>query len=185
MWLIWFIYATNAQAQVRACKVDPDCMAAVTQALSFSTEQHYSEALSIYEEAFAKSADPGLLPNIGRMQQKLGKFELAIATYRLSLSLPLLAHSKEERRKTQEWLDETLRQQKLQFSLSAPILPHGNTTENLSHSGLNITTKPRRSPWFWTGVGLTVAATAAVAIGTAIGIWGRLSCTKENHCYRF
>ena len=184
--------ASNAQAEPPCCVNDPECLSLVNQARLCSELQQFEAALHLYEQAYAHVTDPGLLPNIGRMQQRLGWDDQALTTYRLFLSQPPLPNDEEYRRTVPEWIVET---QQHKQSLESPTLPKPQTAPMLvlqtdkavdTHSQNNSSkhVKLVRSPWLWGGVSAAIAVTAAVAIGLRVGL-SRPSCPDSVLCFNF
>ncbi len=184
--LLCLAWASTAQAQVPSCARDLGCMAVVEQALALSKSQQFEDALRLYEQAYARVPDPGLLSNLGRMQQRLGKDEQAITTYRLYLIQPPLANDHEHRRKTQEWLVETLQhQQNLHPPTRTPptaALDIDQAMDITTKSVPNSPPKPGRSVKLWVGVSAAIFTSAALAIGLGIGLSG---CKRGEICINY
>jgi len=153
--------SAHAGPPIRSCIQDVQCAALLANARILSQEQEYRRALSVYQEAFARVADPGLLVSIGRMQQKLGRYDEAAENYRRYLSAPRRVDSPELRHKAQEWLDSVLSQSAAPRAQSSAMQP---TTEP-SRSG---SSKAWKSWWLWSSVGLVVATTSGLAIGLTL-----------------
>ncbi len=188
--LLCLVDTADVRAEAACCVHDPGCLTLVHQARAFSEKQQFEEALRLYEQAYARVADLGLLPNIGRMQQRLGRDEQALATYRLFLSQPPLPDDEGVRRKVPEWVVETQQHNKTLGSPAPMALKPVSTltrqAENESDSALRsvLGNPPQsvRSLWLWVGVSAALATTAAVAIGLGVGLTG---CRAGEICFTY
>lgn len=70
------------------CLSDERCNSLYEAALNLSKAGQFVAALSNYEDAYARKPVPWLLINIGRVQQKMGKPNAAIASYQSFLDSP-------------------------------------------------------------------------------------------------
>jgi len=188
--LLCLVDMADVRAEAACCVHDPGCLTLVHQAKVFSEKQQFEDALRLYEQAYARVADPGLLPNIGRMQQRLGRDEQALATYRLFLSQPPLPDDEELRRKVPEWIVETQPHNK---SLGSPapmaLQPVPTLTRQAEKDSdsaprhvLNKSAQSVRSPWIWMGISAALATAAAVAIGLRVGLTG---CRAGEICFTY
>ncbi len=164
------LFAVRADAKLPSCIQDADCAALVDRALEMSRAEQYATALQLYQQAYARVPDPGLLANQGRMQQRLGLLKQAAASYHLYLSLPPHGSDAEHRRKAAEWLVET--QQALQHTAAVP------TTASLP-SPPPPPGKAEKRPWLWITVGSLVAAGAMLTVGLAVGLTGRARSSAD------
>lgn len=69
------------------CMRDELCRKLVFQAFELSRKGHREEALHTYQAAYVRVPMPWLLVNVGRMEQKLGRCEAALATYNRYLAI--------------------------------------------------------------------------------------------------
>jgi hypothetical protein len=142
-----------------SCLQDPGCAELYTNARSLSQAGQYEAALVAYQSAYVRSKAFWLLVNIGRMQQKTGRPQQAIATYRELLEEAVWdPFDPQMRSKAREYLQQAEQEVQLQ---QAVLVPPKNTSS----------ARPiYKKWWFWMVVG---GATAVVAGGLAIGLTPR------------
>ena len=70
-----------AAAAPVSCDEDAACRPVVSRAREFSKAGQLEDALLSYQAAYRIAADPRILFNIARMQQKLNKFAEAADSY--------------------------------------------------------------------------------------------------------
>lgn len=137
------------------CLKEPKCQELVGRAREASQVGHYDEAMRSYISAYAVRPVPWLLLNIGRMQQKLGRFDDAIQMYRAFLDLPRQEGDDEQRARATEYL----RKAEAEKLVATPPQCPTSVAES----------KPAyKKWWFWTLIG--GAAAAVVVTGVAVGL---------------
>ncbi len=86
------------------CLQDSKCAELFDSARSLSQAGQYAAALVAYQSAYGRKSVAWLLVNIGRMQQKTGRTQQAIATYQRYLATPDAANDVELQQKTRQYL---------------------------------------------------------------------------------
>jgi tetratricopeptide (TPR) repeat protein len=137
------------------CLKEPKCQELVGRAREASQLQHYDEAMRAYIAAYAVKPVPWLLLNIGRVQQKLGRFDDAIQMYRAFLDLPRQEGDEEQRARATEYLAKAESAKKVQ-------------TPEKCVSIVKESKPAYKQWWLWTLVG--GAAAAVVVTGLAVGL---------------
>lgn len=170
--LMLLTFASTAEARTPSCVRDPECAALMSRALTLSKSLQFKDALRLYQQAYARVSDPGLLSNLGRIHQRLGQQDEAITQYRRYLSLPLPTQDPETRSKTAEWLAEVL-----QVSMNTPSLAIRSESEKSKSS------KPGRATWRWITIGAATLTVTALAVGLGVGLT-RTSC-NATVCFNF
>lgn len=144
------------------CLRDADCQELLARAQAASQEQLYQDALKIYREAYRLSSAPWLLVNIGRMQHKLRRYQEAKKSYARYLASTRQPGDDEERATAIDFLRQT--ESQLATSLAAPVAVGSDPNTKEAHQPVY------KKWWLWTLVG---GATAAVIVGTAVGVSAR------------
>lgn len=155
-----------SEAAGLTCQMDPSCQQLQEQGIKAHNQMRYAEAVELYQQAFARVADPRLLVLMGRSKFKMGDAAEALSFY--NRALPTITDA-DERVPLDRFIAEA--QTRLPASASkpsrqapevAPLLPSRMTL-----------TEPKavyKKWWLWTVVG-TAAAGTAVAI--ALGVLAR------------
>lgn len=162
---------SDAQAEsgpVDPCMVDEACGKLVDQARNLSKANLYEAALVEYQNAYSRTRSPGLLLNIGRVQQRLNQYESAIKTYHKYLQSE--DTSAENRAKAQTYLQESEKALAELRRLNSPQLPGAREKPPLY-----------KRWWFWTLVG---GAAVGVALSIGFGVAAHDPDTSGLTTYR-
>ena len=145
------------------CLQDNTCRDLYDGARRLSQAEQYDGALVMYQSAYSLQPRPWLLVNIGRMQQKLGRPEQAIVSYKRFLADPSSATDAAFLAKAQAYLDaaehEVAEQQAKLHPTAVPVVAPAPVA-------------PPKQPvykkwWLWTAVGGAVVLTA---VGLGVGL---------------
>lgn len=142
----------------------------------------YSDALSFFEQAYARSGRPELLFNIGQAADRLRQDEKALEVFRAYLTqVPAAANRAEvEARIAQleQWIAERNREPKPVAPIAIAPTP-AQTAERAPankpvDSDFTEADQAESEPvtkqwWFWTGVGAVVIGGTAAALAVALG----------------
>ncbi len=186
--------ANISQSSVDVCLRDTDCARLANRARAMSSAREYEAALVAYQAAYALRPAPWLLVNIGRVNQKLGRLQEAIRSYRDFLARDDRAEESDTRSRAKAFLaeaeSELVRQQPEPTSVEEPEPPPAPLLAPPTHPAAASTAMvPDRSagtrttslaivkpdtprpvykrPWF---IGLMSASAGAVSIGIAVGL---------------
>ncbi len=126
--------------------------------------RRFKQALRAYEQAYEAKALPAFLFNIGQCHYNLGDFESALFSYRRFLKLS----PKTPKRKAVE---------KLIVQLELELEESRKAARKKNNGGIEpipkVTRKPKSSKpiyakwWFWTGLAVVGAASAAVIVSSS------------------
>jgi tetratricopeptide (TPR) repeat protein len=105
------------------CLADDKCKELYDTARTQSESGQYDAALINYQNAYARRQVSWLLISIGRMQQKLQRFQPAIANYKRFLGLPTEVTEEILRTRAQTYLKQAQQQWEEQKRLLAPQAP--------------------------------------------------------------
>lgn len=152
------------------CLSDEVCKGHYDAARNLSLAEQFEAALVEYQQAYARKPAPWLLINIGRMQQKMGRDEEAMASFDRYLALDnqsadLRPRVQSYRMEVAQRLSERQRQLRDAASEAAERKLAQQTPKEES---------PRKPPvykrwWFWAIVGGGAAlAVTGVAVGLAL-----------------
>lgn len=160
--------ASETQGAEDACLGEARCNELYENARALSEAGQYEAALVSYQSAYARQPVPWLLINIGRMQQKAGRPQQAIATYKRFLDDPAAAGDVELQSTARKYLQQAEDEVKGQ----QPVLrvPSGQATALARPPSAAAPEQSRplyKKWWLWTTVGAVVAATA---VGVGIGL---------------
>lgn len=158
--------AAEAQTSQTDCLDDTKCSELYENARQLSQAGQYEAALVAYQSAYARRPSSWLLINIGRMQQRLGRPQQALVTYKRFLSDPSVPADEESRKKANDFLQQAERDIEEQRRSLAPPPP---ASPPPPPAPLLEKTPVYKKWWFWTAIGGTVAV-AAVGIGVGLGL---------------
>lgn len=151
--------AVQAATAPDSCLIDPRCKELADRGQAEYQAHQHEAALASFLAAFAIQPVPWLLFNMGRIHQKAGRTDEALAAYRTFLQQSQADDEASQRDKARLYVEQVDRERAAQAIAvtSSTALP------------------PKKKPiykkwWFWTIVG---GATAAVVVGTAIGVSAR------------
>lgn len=159
------------------CLDDEKCSQLYGSARRLSQAGHYEAALVNYQLAYAQKPTPWLLINIGRMQQKIGKPQQAIASFKRFLddNGAQASEDPESHSKAREYLGqaekELAAEKQRAFVHAPPPAPPLHPPPAL----LAAAARPQLLPppqlirrwWLWTTVS---GAAAGLAIGLGVGL---------------
>lgn len=156
------------QADQSDCLSDSKCSEMYETARRLSVVGQYEAALVSYQSAYVQKPTPWLLVNIGRMQQKAGRPQQAIRTFKRFLDDPLAHQDIESQTKAREYLQQAeeevrVQQQSSEGTQLPEFLPSNKAKERTKIPAY-------KKWWFWTAVG---GAAAVVAVGLAAGLTAR------------
>lgn len=170
--LSWALLGPAAAAPV-SCDEDAACRPVVSRAREFSKAGQLEDALLSYQAAYRIAADPRILFNIARMQQKLNKFAEAADSYQKFLETKF--DDENLRSKAQEYLTQVQAAQAQAQAEPAPGAGNASALNGASSTGDGGklsdagSSKPvYKKAWFWVVIGTVVAA--GVAGGVAGGV---------------
>ena len=154
------------QAALDACVADARCKELADRGQAEYQAQHPEDALASLREAYALQPVPWLLFNIGRIHQKAGRTDEALAAFRAFLQQSQVADEAWQREKARVYVEQVERER--------AAVERERTVKGTAHEQ-NVRPPPQKKPvykkwWFWAVVG---GAAAMVAVGTAIGISSR------------
>lgn len=112
--------AAESRGASDPCLTDRACEELVAKGRLLSKSQQFEEALAAYNAAYERKPVPWLLVNIGRMQQRLGQHDAAIATYKRFLAKPRQANDEEAHDKVLSYLRSAESERAAQSSSAAP-----------------------------------------------------------------
>jgi tetratricopeptide (TPR) repeat protein len=136
------------------CLLDTECRLLTENARSLSAGGKYSEALTLYEQAYKKQSVPWLLMNMGRVLQKQKQYDRALSYYQKFTSLSTV--SPELKSKAEEYIRQIQAEKQSSLASSATLLPEKKTAESR--------TPAYKQWWPWTILGVAVAG-AGVGVG--------------------
>lgn len=178
------------------CLQDADCAQLANRARLMSEAHQYESALLAYQAAYAMRPAPWLQINIGRVNQKLGRFPEAIANYRKFLSSDELPKTPETESRARMFLAQAEMELAKQLpkpantasteeepapaplsppsaiptTLQAPSVPN-TATSSVSPQPAARERKPSvpvyTRPWF---IGTVSAGIALIAVGIGVGV---------------
>ena len=166
--------ALTNQVDVADCLSDAKCSEIYETARRLSVAGQYEAALVSYQSAYAQKPTAWLLVNIGRMQQKAGRPEQALRTFKRFLDDPLAHNDAESQTKAREYLH--------QVEEAVSIQRQHSEVAQLPRLQLPDKTKEKnkipvyKKWWFWTGM---CGAAATVAVGLAAGLTVRSSMSPS------
>ena len=145
------------QAALDACVADARCKELADRGQAEYQAQQPEAALASLREAYSLQPVPWLLFNIGRIHQKAGRTDEALAAFRAFLQQSQATDEAWQREKARVFVEQIERERVV---VEKPVV--------------NPSPPPQKKPiykkwWFWTIVG----GAAAVAVGTAIGVSAR------------
>lgn len=97
--------ASNLQT-IDPCTPDEQCNSLTESASNLSRMGQYAAALSTYIKAYTLKPSAWIFINIGRVQQKMGKPQEAIASYKQFLSSPAAEHDAEMATTARQYLKQ-------------------------------------------------------------------------------
>lgn len=174
------------------CLGDPDCAQLAFHARSMSAAGQHEAALLAYQAAYARRPVPWLLVNIGRLQQKLGRLDDAIITYRKFYTgegLRDQALRLKARTFVAQALDDLAKQRTSDLpprEVSEPT-PAGSIQDGVANSsavpvepghGRNVPL--RKQGWFWGVLGAALAGGIGIGIGIGIGVQRAIDSPTET-----
>lgn len=145
------------QAALDPCVADARCKELADRGQAEYQAQQPEAALASLREAYSLQPVPWLLFNIGRIHQKAGRTDEALAAFRAFLQQSQATDEAWQREKARVFVEQIERERVV---VEKPVV--------------NPSPPPQKKPiykkwWFWTIVG----GAAAVAVGTAIGVSAR------------
>jgi tetratricopeptide (TPR) repeat protein len=160
--------SSTQTADSDACLTEARCTELYESARRLSQAGQYDAALVTYQSAYAASKASWLLINIGRMQQKTGKPQQAVATYQRFLKEPIT--DEETQTKAREYLIQA--QQEAQPVQLIPLVQPVQSMQLVQPARVS---PPAARPlhkkwWLWTAVG---AGAAVLAVGLGAGLASR------------
>ena len=163
------------------CLNDQKCSELYESARRLSQAGQYEAALVTYQSAYAQKPTPWLLVNIGRMQQKAGRPQQAVRTFKRFLDDPAAKEDAELQTKAQEYLQQAESEVRAQEQPREVTLPPTHKVEPSTKkvaTPINMEKAPiYKKWWFWTAVG---GATTAVVVGLAVGLANRPTAVASN-----
>lgn len=154
----------------QTCVKDVVCYRFYQSGRGFAQLQQYDEALAAYTSAYERIRTPLLLLNIGRMHQKSGRMEQAIASYQAFLLVPLHPSDSVGREAARKYLEEA--GTALADKHPAPALrlqdpPTPAALRSDPGRRLDRPTPVYKKWWFWTIAGGAVLAGVGAGIAIA------------------
>ncbi len=163
----WAAAAGPLYAATPRCEENKRCQSYSDQARALSKEGKLAEALAIYKSAYATAADPLLLFNLGRVNQKLGRYQEARGYYHRYLDAGAEGDPR-QRERTNQYIAE-VEQQLQQTQSSGPGLALVPGPLRPASMGQPVSRRPFYKTWgFWTATG--IAVTGALALGLSLGL---------------
>lgn len=148
------------------CVSDAKCNRMVASAKALSESGQYEAALLGYQGAYALQPVPWLLLNIGRMQQKLGRYQSARDNFRTYLDSEAAKQNEALANKVMQYLkqaEEEVAAQKTTPKESPPLVPAVAPPSAAPVQPLY------KKGWFWAVLGGGVAA-VGLAVGLGVGL---------------
>lgn len=148
----------------RLAVADPaDAKAFVDKGSAAYKQQHFTEALVMFQRAYRESPDPALLFNIAECERQLGSFETAARSYRQYVEKSPDAANRDEATQLAAQMDEAALAAQTKPAPAAVVAP----------PLVSAPLEPERTPiykkwWAWTAVGAVVVG--AIAIGVGVGV---------------
>lgn len=152
--------APAEQAALDACVADVRCKKLADRGQAEYQAQQHEAALASLREAYSIQPVPWLLFNIGRIHQKAGRTDEALAAFRAFLQQSQAADEAWQREKARVFVEQIERERAAKTVAQVPAAPLPPLRKKPIY----------KKWWFWTIVGGTAAA---VAVGTAIGVAAR------------
>ncbi len=150
-------------ASARIAAADPaDAKAFVDKGSAAYKQQHFTEALVLFQRAYRESPEPALLFNIAECERQLGSFETAARSYRSYVEKSPDAANRDEATQLAAQMDEA--------ALAAQTKPVPAVV--VAPSLVSEPLPPEPTPiykkwWAWTAAGVVVGA---IAIGVGVGV---------------
>lgn len=160
---------TGGQGSSDPCLSDPTCNEMYERARTLSKANQYEAALVLYQQTFAMRPLPWLLLNVGRMQQKIGRHDQAVGTFRKLLDWNAKQPEDDQSNLADEEVLAKAREYRTQAETA--IAEQQKQNPGAMASGPPVDQTPiTRKWWFWTIVGGTVVVGAGLAVGLGVGL---------------